>query len=165
MSRLAEVAEQEAKKDFHGKILGKEPNIHEMVARFPKWSVEEADGLWCAAFVLHCCTKAGMQIPPRPAECTLSLAACPAWEEWAKADPRITYVSGSAEPQAGDIVVFYHVFCQSPHDHMGIVIGVTGDTLFVAEGNYQNTSCIVQRKRDAHIRCYITIPEGFRYEP
>ena len=163
MNRLAEVAQNEACRFFHGKVMETEPNIHEIVELFPKWSVEEADALWCAAFVLHCCKKTGMQIPPRPAECTLSLAACPAWEEWAKADHRITYVSGSDEPQSGDIVLFDHVFCDSPHDHMGIVIEVKKDILVVAEGNFNNVSCVVERKRDTHIRCYIRIPVDFRY--
>ena len=163
MNRLAEVAQQEVCKFFHGKVMDTEPNIQEIVNLFPKWSIEEADGLWCAAFVLHCCKKAGMQIPPRPAECTLSLAACPAWEEWAKTDRRITCLPGSEEPEAGDIVIFDHVFCQSPHDHMGIVIVVKENTLLVAEGNFNNVSCIVERKRDTHIRCYIRIPMDFRY--
>ena len=163
MNNLAEVAQQEACKFFHGKIMNTEPNIQEMVALFPKWSVEEADALWCAAFVLHCCKKAGIHIPHKPAACSLSLAACLAWEEWAKSDRRIAYMSGSAKPEAGDIVIFDHVFCQSPHDHMGIVIEVKEDTLLVAEGNFNNVSCIVERKRDTHIRCYIRIPQNFRY--
>ena len=163
MNRLAEVAGQEAQKGFHGKIPGEPPNIHKIVELFPKWSVDEADALWCAAFVFYCCKKAGMCIPYKPTECSLSLAACPAWEEWAKADHRITYVSGSDEPQSGDIVLFDHVFCDSPHDHMGIVIEVKKDILVVAEGNFNNVSCVVERKRDTHIRCYIRIPVDFRY--
>ncbi|MBQ5773998.1 MAG: CHAP domain-containing protein, partial [Acetobacter sp.] len=87
----------------------------------------------------------------------------PAWEEWANADNRITYMSGSDEPQIGDIVIFDHVFCDSLHDHMGITVDVKEDTLLVAEGNFNNVSCVVERKRDAHIRCYIRIPMGFRY--
>ena len=31
------------------------------------------------------------------------------------------------------------------------------------EGNFNNVSCVVERKRDAHIRCYIRIPVDFRY--
>ena len=93
----------------------------------------------------------------------MSLAACPAWEEWAKADHRITYVSESDEPQSGVIVIFDHVFCDSPHDHMGIVIKVKKDILVVAEGNFNNVSCVVERKRDTHIRCYIRIPVDFKY--
>ena len=57
MNRLAEVAKQEAGKYFHGEIMGTESNIHEIVELFPKWSVEEADAIWCAAFVLYCCKK------------------------------------------------------------------------------------------------------------
>ena len=163
MNRLAEVAQREACRSFHGKIMGTESNIDEIVKLFPKWSVAEADSLWCAAFVLYCCKKAGMCIPYKPAECSMSLAACPAWEEWAKADNRIIYVSGSEEPQSGDIVIFDHVFRDSPHDHMGIVIKVKKNILVVAEGNFNNVSCVVERKRDTHIRCYIRIPSDFRY--
>ena len=163
MNRLAEVARQEACRPFHGRTMDREPNIQQIVALFPRWSVEEADALWCAAFVLHCCKKAGMHIPHKPSECSLSLAACPAWEEWAKADPRIIYVSGSDGPEAGDIVIFDHVFCNSPHDHMGIVVEVKEDTVLVAEGNCNNVSCIVERAIDDHIRCYIKIPQDFRY--
>jgi len=163
MNRLAETARRETFKFFHGKIMGMESNIHEMVELFPKWSVEEADGLWCAAFVLYCCNKAGMYIPHKPTECSMSLAACPAWEEWAKADNRIIYVPESDEPQPGDIILFDYVFCDLPHDHMGIVIKVKKDMLLVAEGNFNNVSCVVERKRDAHIRCYIRMPVDFRY--
>ncbi len=163
MNRLAEVARQEACKSFHGKIEGKESNIHEIVELFPKWSAEQADALWCAAFVFHCCKKAGMQIPHKPDECSMSLAACFAWEEWAKKDTRIEYISAKCEPQSGDIVIFDSVFCNSPHDHMGVIVEVKEDMLLVAEGNFNNVSCVVERKRDTHIRCYIRIPMDFRY--
>ena len=163
MNRLAEVARQEACKFFHGEIMGTESNIHEIVELFPKWTVEEAEAIWCAAFVLYCCKKAGMCISYKPTECSFSLAACPAWEQWAKADHRITYILPSDEPQSGDIVIFDNVFCDSPHDHMGIVIEVKADILVVAEGNFNNVSCVVERKRDTHIRCYIRMPSDFRY--
>ena len=163
MSRLAEIAVQEAQKGFNGKISGKEPNIHEIVELFPKWSVEQADALWCAAFVFHCCKKAGMQIPYKPAECSMSLAACYAWDEWAKRDDRIGYIPGNADPQTGDIVIFDKVFCDSPHDHMGIVVDVKDDSIVTAEGNYNNESRIVNRKKDNHVRCYIRIADNFIY--
>ena len=163
MNRLAEVAQQEAFKCFHGRIMGTESNIDDIVKLFPKWSIEEADGLWCAAFVLYCCNKAGLQIPYRPVECSCTLAGCSAWEEWAVADGRLTYLPGSDEPSVGDIVIFDYVFCKSPHDHMGIVVGADDDRIMVAEGNFNNVSCVVERKRDAHIRCYIRIPVNFKY--
>ena len=163
MNRLAEVAGQEARKSYHGKVMGAESNLHEIAALFPTWSIEEADGLWCAAFVLHCCRKAGMEIPYKPAVCRLSLAACPAWEEWAMEDSRISRLPKEEDPQAGDLVIFDRVFCDSDHDHMGIVLEATEESLVVAEGNFNNVSCIVNRKRDEHIRCLIRIPENFAY--
>lgn len=165
MCALAKIAGEEALKGFHGKIMGTEANIDEIVRPFPKWSVEEADGLWCAAFVLYCCNKAGFHIPYRPSGCiSCNLAGCPAWEEWARSDNRIACLSGRDEPQPGDIVIFDHVFCDSPHDHMGIVVAARHDRLVVAEGNFNNVSCIVERKRDKHIRCYIRIPDDFIYD-
>ena len=46
---------------------------------------------------------------------------------------------------------------------MGIVTETNDDLLVVAEGNFNNVSCIVDRKRDHHIRCYIRIPDNFKY--
>ena len=130
--------------------MGTESNIHEIVKLFPKWSVEEADALWCAAFVLYCCKKAGMCIPYKPKECSLSLAACPAWEEWAKADHRITHVPENDEPQCGDIVIFDHVFCDSPHDHMGIVIKVKKIFLWLLKA-ILTTYHVLLNEKEIHI--------------
>ena len=80
MNRLAEVARREACRPFCGKIVGSGPNIQEIVALFPKWSVD-----------------------------------------------------------------------------------VKEDAISVEEGDFNTVPCIVERKRDAHIRCYIKIPEDLRY--
>ena len=47
---------------------------------------------------------------------------------------------------------------------MGIVLRSTGNTIIAAEGNLNNTSGIIERPKDAHIRGYIRIPDGYRYE-
>lgn len=167
MSKLADIAQIEATKCFHGYVMGTGSNIDELVKPFPKWTKEEADGKWCAAFVYYCCNKAGFNIPIRPAECkTCHLAGCVAWEEWAKADERIKYytVKSNVEPKKGDIVLFDRVFNNSEHDHIGIVIDVMEDSIVVAEGNFNNVSGIVRRKRDEHIRSFIRIPAKFAYE-
>lgn len=166
MNRLAHTAKEEALKCFHGFVMGTEPNFEEMVALFPNWSKEEADGYWCAAFVYYCCRKAGYEIPVRPVECSCSLAGCGAWEEWALADQRIAYYRGNEKhfnPMPGDIVLFNRVFCNEEHDHIGIVVEVKEDDITVAEGNINNLSGMMQRPRDAHIRAYIRLPENFSY--
>lgn len=126
--------------------------------------MDEANGLWCAAFVYHCVILAGFKIPVRPKESSCSLAGCVAWEEWAQADNRIECHSGNDdvfEPAAGDIVLFDRVFNNTDHDHIGIVLEDYDDYIITAEGNVENVSRILERKKDSHIRAYIRIPDNF----
>ena len=151
---------------LHGAVDGQGSNLAPLVQPFPKWSAEEADGLWCAAFVYYCCREAGFDFPIRPNECkTCHLAGCVAWEEWAMGDPRIEYHTGTDGfvPEAGDIVLYDRVFENRPHDHMGIVLEKRESTVLVAEGNVNNVSAIVERPPDEHIRAYIRLPDGYRY--
>lgn len=115
------------------------PNIQDIVALFQKWTVDEADGLWCAAFAYHCVLLAGFKIPVHPKECSCSLAGCASWEEWAQADNRIEYHGGDDnvfQPAAGDIVLFDRVFNNTDHDHIGIVLENDVDDIITAEGNF-----------------------------
>lgn len=85
---LAKVAEKAAQVPFHGYIEGKESNLEPIIRFFPQWTLKEANGLWCAAFVYYCCREAGFGIPIRPEACkTCHLAGCIAWEELAAGDP------------------------------------------------------------------------------
>lgn len=109
---LAKVAEKAAQVPFHGYIEGKESNLEPIIRFFPQWTLKEANGLWCAAFVYYCCREAGFGIPIRPEACkTCHLAGCIAWEELAAGDPRITYHKGGEGfvPDAGDIVLYDRV--------------------------------------------------------
>lgn len=167
-AELARVAKELAELPFHGFVDGKEANIRPIVDLFPKWSVEEADRLWCAAFVYYCCVHAGFDFPCLPEGTTCSLAGCSAWEEFAMSDSRIEYHRGDASflPEAGDIVLYDRVFCDEEHDHIGVVLEVGSDSLIAAEGNIfgRNTSGIVTRPLDEHIRAYIRIPDGYTYK-
>ena len=161
---LARIAGKAAQIPFHGDIEGKESNLEPIIRFFPKWTLREADGLWCAAFVYYCCREAGFEIPVRPVECkTCHLAGCIAWEEFAKGDPRIAYhkADDGFTPEAGDIVLYDRVFENREHDHIGIVIENRRDTILAAEGNIDNRSGIIERQKDEHIRGYIRIPDGY----
>ena len=161
---LARIAQTEALKFYHGELPGLPSNLQEIVSHFPGWALEEADGLWCAAFVYHCVKKAGFDLPIRPEACEAgSLAACLSWEQWAMADPRITYIKGSDPsclPLRGDIVLYDEVFENKAHDHMGIVLTATDTTLTVAEGNVNNLSAILERPKDSHIRAILRLANG-----
>ena len=166
--RLAEIARDLAQLPFHGYLEDKPSNLHPIITHFPTWNVKDADKLWCAAFVYHCCAEAGFDFPYRPDECeTCHLAGCIAWEEFARRHPQIEYRKpGSGfTPGPGDIVLFDHVFCDQEHDHMGIIVDASATSLTVAEGNipHENRSGIVVRSMDHHIRGFVRIPDGFRY--
>ena len=165
-AHLAEVAGEMALIPFHGALDGQASNLGPLVAPFPTWKVEEADGVWCAAFVYYCCRETGFEFPIRPKECrTCHLAGCVAWEEWAMGDPRIAYHprQDGFVPEPGDIVLYDRVFENRAHDHIGIVLENRGRTLLAAEGNVNNVSCLVERPLDDHIRGYIRLPDGYRY--
>lgn len=165
-NKLAVIAREEAEKPYNGKLNNCAPNIQDIVALFPNWSVDEANGLWCAAFVYRCVILAGFKIPVRPKESSCSLAGCIAWEEWAQADSRIEYHNGNDntfQPAAGDIVLFDRVFNNTDHDHIGIVLENYDGYIITAEGNVENASRILERKRNFHIRAYIRIPDRFSY--
>ncbi|MCR5611291.1 MAG: CHAP domain-containing protein [Clostridiales bacterium] len=164
--KLAKAAKDMALLPFHGDVGGMASNLAPIVSSFPTWNLREADGLWCAAFVYHCCTEAGFAIPYRPAECkTCHLAGCLGWEEFAAGDRSIEYHKSDEGfvPEAGDIVIYDRVFENKEHDHMGIVLEKRERTILAAEGNVNNISGIIERSIDEHIRAYIRIPDGYRY--
>ncbi len=163
---LTKVAKDMALVPFHGTADGLGSNLAPIVQLFPTWSLREADGLWCAAFVYFCCREAGFNIPYRPGECkTCHLAACPGWEEFAVNNQRIEYHKAAEAfvPEAGDIVIYDRVFENKEHDHMGIILEKREHSFLAAEGNINNVSGIIRRSIDEHIRAYIRIPDGFRY--
>ena len=164
--RLARAAKEMALLPYHGYTEGKASNLEPIIQWFPGWSLQEADGLWCAAFVYTCCREAGFAFPYRPRECvTCHLAGCIAWEEFALGDRRLSYHPGTEgfSPEAGDIVLYDRVFNNQPHDHIGVVLEKRMKTLLAAEGNVHNVSCVMERPLDEHIRAYIRIPDGYRY--
>jgi len=167
MEKLAQVAKTEALRFFHGRVMKAGHNLHEIIAPFSNWHIDEADGMWCAGFVYHCCIKAGFKIPTRPSECSNSLAGCNAWEQLAIADREIIYIpttNNNFTQAPGDIVLFDRVFIDAEHDHIGIIIENKPDSFLSAEGNINNVSGIIERKKDSYIRAYIRLPDNYAYE-
>lgn len=166
---FAKVACENASLPFHGFLADSPSNLQPIVSLFPKWNIVDADRRWCAAFVYYCCIQTGFQIPYSPDECvSCSLAGCGGWEDFALGDGRIAYYQRKDSrfvPSAGDIVLYDRVFINREHDHIGIIIENKPHCILVAEGNScnDNTSRVLERKKDAHIRAYIRIPEFFSY--
>lgn len=166
--KLSDIAKREAQKCFHGNVMKVESNLQSIANLFPKWSLENWDNKWCAAFVYYCCVNAGFNLPVRyPDErVTCNFAGCIAWELWAKLPKNNFYYLASIDdfiPQKGDIVIYDEVFLKEPHDHIGIIIENQRDYILVAEGNINNVSGVIKRKKDNHIRGYIRIPNDYEY--
>ena len=163
---LAGTARALALLPFHGFADGEESNLAPLLRLFPGWTLREADGLWCAAFVYYCCREAGFDFPIRPAGCkTCHLAGCIAWEEFAAGDPRIGFHRGAEgfAPEPGEIVLYDRVFVNAEHDHIGIVLERHGNSILTAEGNLRNRSGLVLRPLDGHLRAFLRLPDGYRY--
>ncbi len=115
---------------------------------------------WCSAFVYYCCLRAGFTFPPKPVpEHRWTLAAVPAWYEWAVLPENDFYfpVDDLQQfPEAGDIVIFNHLIEDKDMDHVGIVLAADGDTITTAEGNFHNRSGIFQRQLEK-INCFIRL--------
>ena len=161
--QLASVAMALAQIPFHGFAEGERSNLEPIVQFFPGWTVDEADRLWCAAFVYYCCVKAGFEIPIRPSGCkTCHLAGCIAWEEFAMGDSGIEYHKGGEEfaVKPGDIVLYDRVFENREHDHIGIIVETREGFILVAEGNVNNRSEIIERPVDEHIRAVPQQPDA-----
>ena len=128
--KLAQTAQMLAERPFHGRTEDQPSNLLPIVRLFPKWNLEQAERMWCAAFVYYCCIQAGFSIPYSPQECrSCSLAGCGGWEEFAQGDKRIAYYDGQQAIrdadfvwQEGDILLYDRVFINREHDHIGILL-------------------------------------------
>ncbi|MCL1952253.1 MAG: CHAP domain-containing protein [Oscillospiraceae bacterium] len=180
MGALADVAQTLAEKKITGKKS--DPAFRPILAHYTNGSFfhdrkafRDLYRGWCAAFVYHCSVEAGLGLPPRVMckERVRSFAGVLTWLEWGERVGFIQKPEGFS-PQRGDIVIYngsipvqYRERNAFEHDHIGIVLGLDGETLMVAEGNVdrQNVGGIITRKRgDACIGCYLRFPEGYVYK-
>lgn len=153
---LADIAEREARKNYHGYVCGTESNLHPVVSSFPAWDMRKWDEQWNSAFVYYCVRNAGIKLPVRyPSDrVNCNFAGCIAWEQWATLPEVNRWVEFELEMccEAGDIVLFDSVVNGQIRDTIGIIVEDRGDSILVAEGNFNNVSAVVERRKDNHIR-------------
>lgn len=184
---LASIAKTEARKFFHGNIMGSPTNLHPIADLFgytETWTIDSWDNNWCAAFVYWCCINAGYELPIRHKNEAVScnFAGCIAWEQWGKL-PEVGYwveregqmvtesnhLTSNAlsqpksdylclSPQIGDIVLFDYICQNKEHDHIAIITDVSQEYIETAEGNFNNISAIVKRPYN-NVRGYIRLPQ------
>jgi len=132
--KLIEIAGREVgKKETAGSNRG--PDVRKYQAAT---TLEPGAWPWCAAFVCWCIQQ-WLADPEVKAWLNLKTTTTANWRpktalafglmKWAQARPAtVTVLPDTAEPQAGDIVVF-------DFSHCGIVKGLAGGTMLTIEGN------------------------------
>ena len=133
-AKLIEIAETElGKKETRGNNLGPEVRKYQAAT-----NLDPAAWPWCSAFVCWC-VQQWLNDPEVRKWLDLKQSTPATWRpktalafgllKWAEARPAtVTVLPDTAEPQAGDIVVF-------DFSHCGIVKGLAGGTMLTIEGN------------------------------
>jgi hypothetical protein len=167
-SRLAQFATELASTPLVGDANFCGPDLEPVLAHFPRDDMSVGFE-WCAAFVFHCCYHVGIILPMRYPDSRVScrFAGVKAWLDWSQL-PETGFFHAAGEQSfrtaRGDIVVFDQLVSAGFHDHIGIVLAATGDTLVAAEGNVENKSGIFRRSRSHNLNGYIRIPEAYHYK-
>ncbi|ERJ12673.1 CHAP domain-containing protein [Haloplasma contractile] len=170
--RMAEIAHYETLQGYEGNEFKGGNQIEKYLADFRKafielenkeqdWHNVEIGFDWCGAFVCWCAREAGFKLPIiKPIAIGGSLASVPIWYHYANSEECNFFYSAKDEhfhPEAGDLVLYNHVFSGRDLDHIGVVIKVDDDYLITAEGNEDNRAQLLRRKRDHHINGYVRL--------
>jgi len=166
-ARLADIAEELASEGIVG--LPDDPRFCTICRYWPgKDVIIRLNGYWCAAFVYHCCMEAGFVLPMRHPLVSCRFPAVKAWLDWARLPETEFFHYAKDEtftPGRGDLVVYDGLLSDGPHDHIGIVLSVDGDTMLVAEGNGDaNKSIVVKRSHKEKVSGFIRIDNNWRYQ-
>ena len=165
---LADIAEILASKEILG--IPADEDYRDICRYWPDNNIhKELRGGWCAAFVYHCCKKAGFSLPIRYPGGSCRFAGVYAWLEWARLEDVDFFHSideNSYMPERGDIVIYEKLIFDKSNDHIGIVLSCEGSCMLVAEGNIdnKNQSGIISRSRYDKILGFIRIDNNYKYK-
>ncbi|MCQ2354805.1 MAG: InlB B-repeat-containing protein, partial [Clostridia bacterium] len=90
--------------------------------------------MWCAMFVSWCSNVAGVKTSVVPKTCS-TVTALNQFIDWGRAYSRAQVASGKYTPKAGDIIFFKSSRNTAITNHIGIVTGFSGTTVYTIEGN------------------------------
>lgn len=157
---LAEIAREEARKNYHGNTSAAIGNLQPLAELFEVVDDVTLDGLnadWSGAFVFLCTELADMGLPVRYPDNRVraSFADVYSWEQYARLPKIHTWMSADSQPEIGDIVIFEYVDGKPPK--MGIVLSVEEQTIDVAVGNHHNHSAVIEHAYPDGIRGYVRL--------
>lgn len=158
--QLAEIAREEARKNYHGDTAAALSNLQPLVELFeeaPEVTLASLDKNWSGAFAFLCASRANAGLPIRYPDPRVraSFAEVEAWEDWARLLKIHTWVAFSEVPEIGDLVIFDQIEGKPPK--MGIVLSVEDGMMDVAVGNHHNHSAIIEHPTAEGVRGYIRL--------
>ena len=90
--------------------------------------------MWCAMFVSWCAFNAGVPTSVVPKH-SFTVSGLNQFISWGRAYTRAEAAAGTYTPQAGDVIYFKSSRNQNKTNHVGIVTGYSGTTVYTIEGN------------------------------
>ena len=90
--------------------------------------------MWCAMFVSWCAFNAGVPTTVVPKH-SFTVSGLNQFISWGRAYTRAEVEAGTYTPQAGDIIYFKSARNTNKTNHVGIVTGFSGSTIYTVEGN------------------------------
>ena len=161
--KLAEVARELAKRNFHGDTIASVGNLQilaELFDQADEVTLESLNEDWSGAFVYLCTEVVGMGLPIRYPDPRVpaSFASVYAWEAYARL-PKIRLWHTCAEmPEVGDLAVLDYEEGKPPR--MGIVLAVENDIMELAVGNHHNHSAIIEQPLGDGVRGFVRLKEA-----
>lgn len=160
--KLAQIAHEEAKKNYHGNTDAAISNLQPIADVFEDADEVTLDTLntdWSGAFAYMCVQKTGYGLPlsyPDP-RVGVSFAKVEAWERYARL-PKIHLWHGVDEEIAlGDLVIFEAA--DGKPRKMGIVLSTNGEEMELAVGNHHNHSAVIEHSCHEKIRGFVRLRE------
>ena len=157
---LAEIAREEARKNYHGDTTAAIGNLQPLAELFDvvdDVTLEALNADWSGAFVFLCTERADMGLPVRYPDTRVraSFADVVSWEQYARLPKIHAWLASDTRPEIGDLVIFEYVSGKPPK--MGVVLSVAEETIDVAVGNHHNHSAVIEHSRTEGIRGYIRL--------
>lgn len=158
--KLAEIAREEARKNYHGDTIAAIGNLQPLAELFEAAddvTLESLNENWSGAFAYLCTDAAGIGLPIRYPDPRVmgSFAFVEAWEQYARLPKIHLWKSADEMPEIGDLVILEPT--NTGTRQMGILLAITEDSMELAVGNYHNHSAVIERPLFQNVRGLIRL--------
>ena len=160
--RLAEVARELARRNFHGDTVAAVGNLQiflELFEMADEVTPETLNHDWSGAFVYLCTEVAGMGLPVRYPDPRVpaSFASVYAWEAYARLPKTRLWHTCAELPEVGDLAILDYEEGKPPR--MGVVLAIVDDVMELAVGNHRNHSAIIEQSVSEGVRGFVRLKD------